>query len=116
MKKISSYITALAIGALALQSCSDNWEQPAYAVPTFPSGLEANTTIADLKAAYWQDSDSYGTRVGLLDNGDSIVIVGTIMSTTTPATSTRPSTSRTRPAQYASASTPPPCLSPIQWA
>lgn len=84
MKKISSYITALAIGALALQSCSDNWEQPAYAVPTFPSGLEANTTIADLKAAYWQDSDSYGTRVGLLDNGDSIVIVGTIMSTTTP--------------------------------
>ena len=55
MKKISSYITALAIGALALQSCSDNWEQPAYAVPTFPSGLEANTTIADLKAAYWQD-------------------------------------------------------------
>ncbi len=84
MNKISSYITALAIGALAMQSCSDNWEQPAFAVPKFPAGLEANTTIADLKTAYWQDSDSYGTKVGLNENGDSIIVVGTIMSTTTP--------------------------------
>jgi len=84
MKKISSYITALAIGALALQSCSDNWEQPAFAVPKFPDGLKATTTIAELKTSYWQDQDSYGTKVGRLQNGDSAIIVGTIVSNTTP--------------------------------
>lgn len=84
MKKISAYISALVIGAAVLPSCSDNWEEPALAVPTFPQGFEANITIKELKEKYWQSSDSYGTPIGLLENGDTAVIVGTIVSTTTP--------------------------------
>lgn len=84
MKKISKYISAITLGAMALASCSDNWEQPAFSVPEFPEGLKANTTIKELKTAYWQSSDSYGTGIGRTADGDSIIIVGTIVSTTNP--------------------------------
>lgn len=84
MKKISKYISAITLGAMALASCSDNWEQPAFSVPEFPEGLKVNTTIKELKTAYWQSSDSYGTGIGRTADGDSIIIVGTIVSTTNP--------------------------------
>ena len=51
MKKISIYgLAALTLGAALAQSCSDNWEEPAMSVPSFPEGSEATITIADLKA------------------------------------------------------------------
>lgn len=80
MKKISSYISAILLGVLALQSCDDNWTRPPMDVPTFPAGTKANTTIADLKAQYWQSSDSYGTTIGRTADGDSVIIVGTVVS------------------------------------
>lgn len=84
MKKISTYgLAALTLGA-ALAGCSDNWEEPAFAVPTFPEGTEANITIADLKARYWQDNDAYGTEIGTNDAGEHLTIIGTVVSTCAP--------------------------------
>ncbi len=80
MKKFSLYISALVLGALALQSCEDNWVNPPMDVPQFPAGTEANMTLAELKAKYWQDTNSYGTVIGLNDSGDSITVMGTIVS------------------------------------
>ncbi len=80
MKKNLLYISALMIGAIALQSCDDNWVNPPMDVPHFPEGVEANTTIAELKTKYWQTSDNYGTQIGLNENGDSIYIQGTVVS------------------------------------
>ncbi len=82
MKNKSLYIAALAAGALAMNSCSDNWENPPMSVPTFPEGLEANMTIADFKTQYWQDAESYGTEVGRTAEGDSIILIGTVVSST----------------------------------
>lgn len=79
--KTSSYILAGIIGAsAALCACSDNWEQPAMNLPEFPEGVEANITLAELKADYWQGTDSYGTIIGCNDNGDSLIVVGTVVS------------------------------------
>ncbi|MDE6333336.1 MAG: COX15/CtaA family protein, partial [Muribaculaceae bacterium] len=65
MKKISIYgLAALTLGAALVQSCDDNWESPEMAVPTFPEGTEANITIAELKAKYWQYQHTYGTIIG----------------------------------------------------
>lgn len=79
MKKISLYITALVLGATAMQSCSDNWEYPPMTVPSYPEGFKPTMTLADLKAMYWQDQDSYGTTIGQLD-GQDIWVAGTVVS------------------------------------
>ena len=84
MKKISIYgLAALALGAALAQSCSDNWEEPAMSVPSFPEGIEANITIADLKAMYWQDPDAYGTTIGTAEDGTHYTIIGTVTSSCT---------------------------------
>ena len=80
MKFKSLYITALALGSLALGSCDDNWEQPPLSVPSFPEGLEATMTIEQLKTQYWKDDANYGTEIGLTENGDSVIIIGTVVS------------------------------------
>lgn len=76
-------ITYGLLGAALLSGCADNWEQTPIDAPTFPAGTKANTTIAQLKDAYWQDNDSYGTQIGLTEDGDSIIIIGTAVSSTT---------------------------------
>lgn len=81
MKKISLYITSLVLGAAAMSSCSDNWERPPMDVPSYPAGFEPTMTIADLKATYWQDQDSYGVTVGR-NEGKDIWIAGTVVSST----------------------------------
>jgi len=81
MKKISIYgLAALTFGAALMQSCSDNWEEPAIAVPSFPEGTEANITIAELKDLYWQDQDAYGTIIGTKEDGSHYKIIGTVTS------------------------------------
>ncbi len=84
MKKISLYISSLVLGAAAMSSCADNWEQPPMSVPEFPEGTKATITIKELKEKYWQDVDMYGTDVTALPDGSDAVIIGNIISTTTP--------------------------------
>lgn len=82
MKKLSLYISAVAICAAALTGCDDNWVTPPMDVPTEGSDIEATLTIAELKAMYWQDQASYGTPVTALPDGQHAIIKGTIVSST----------------------------------
>lgn len=84
MKKILSYIPLLTLGAAALVGCSDNWVDPPMDVPQFPEDVKATISILDLKKAYWQENESYGTTITRLPDGSDPVIVGTIVSTCTP--------------------------------
>ena len=79
--KTTSYILAGLVALCgALGACSDNWEQPVTPLPEFPEGLKANISLLDLKTDYWQNTDSYGTIIGCNDDGDSLIIVGTVVS------------------------------------
>lgn len=91
MKKALSYIAAIALGASSiLSSCTGDYEQPPIYSPV--SDLEANTTIADLKAAYWQDADGYAAIVGnlntvtgkMLDGSKHIVVKGRVTTSDQP--------------------------------
>ena len=82
MKKISLYISALALAMFGLTACDDNWETPPMDVPTEGADVEPTLTIAELKAMYWQDAASYGTPVTALPDGRHAVIKGTIVSST----------------------------------
>lgn len=92
MKKALSYLAAIALGMSSmLSSCSDDYEQPPVYSPV--SNLEANTTIADLKAAYWDaGSDSYAKIVGnlnevtgkLLDASKHVVVKGRVTTSDLP--------------------------------
>lgn len=92
MKKALSYLAAIALGmSSTLSSCSDDYGQPPVYSPV--SNLEANTTIADLKAAYWDaGSDSYARIVGnlnevtgkLLDASQHVVVKGRVTTSDLP--------------------------------
>lgn len=76
MKKTSLYITALALAA-AFSACDNEFDRPPMVVPT--SDWTANTTIEELKAAYWSNLES-PTTVGLTASGDSVIIKGRVCS------------------------------------
>jgi len=64
MKKIKSYIVALfAATALSagLSSCQDDVDAPAAVVPE--AGIEANTTILELKQRFWSEDKNYADSI-----------------------------------------------------
>lgn len=78
MKKTSLYIVSLAIAATAFTACDNEFERPPMVVPT--STWQANTTIEELKAAYWSTVEGTPTTVGLTAEGDSLIIKGRVCS------------------------------------
>lgn len=77
MKKSLIYlaVTALGLGgSMALTSCDDNFERPPMVVPV--ATIEANTTIADLKAAFFQSANNYATEIGTRKDGSHYIIEG----------------------------------------
>ncbi len=81
MKKISRYIaaalTVIAMAATA-SSCQDDIDNPPFEAPV--GALTPNTTIAELKEAYWNDADNYIDTVALNGAGEHIVISGRVIS------------------------------------
>ena len=53
----------LACGALT--SCQDDMDAPEMKVPV--ATLKPNTTIAEVKEAFWQDGDNYIASIGAKD-------------------------------------------------
>ena len=78
MKKTSLYIASIAFAAVALGACDNEFELPPMVVPT--SGWEANTTIEEFKAAYWNTVESAPQTVGLTADGDSLIVKGRVCS------------------------------------
>lgn len=83
MKKFSSYIATLAVGAALVSgaaSCDDNFTRPPMVVPT--TDLVPNVTIEDFKTRYWQDERNYVVTPGYYnrETGEHIVIRGRVVS------------------------------------
>lgn len=78
MKKSLIYFSALILGAIgttALSSCDNDWEYPPMVVPE--ATIEANTTIAEIKAEFFQAGQSnYATLVGTKQDGSHYIIEG----------------------------------------
>lgn len=81
MKTVKSYIIGLA-AAMTLSagfiSCQDDIDAPVIEVPKAVN--QANTTIAELKAAFWQDDANYAKSVGTKEDGSHYIIKGRVIS------------------------------------
>lgn len=78
MKFTKSYLASLLLLSGAFAACDDDPELPPVYIPT--ATIEANTSIADVKAEYWSDEQNYVKTVGTKDNGDHIIIAGRVVS------------------------------------
>lgn len=81
MKKIKSYIAgamALLAAALGTVSCQDSFD--AYKEEAPVATIKPNTTIAELKAKFWNESSNYCDSVGTKENGEHYIISGRVIS------------------------------------
>ena len=78
MKLTKSYIASLLLMAGAFTACEEDMEYPPMYVPS--TTLQANTTIADLKAEYWDDATNYVKQIGTKENGEHVIIAGRVIS------------------------------------
>ncbi len=69
---------ALAVSSVALTSCDEDLAVPPLSIPQ--SDWKANTTIADFKAKYWSNEDSYYKEVGKNEAGEDIILGGRIIA------------------------------------
>ncbi len=80
--KLRQYIAgfaALAALTSVTTACQDDIDAPAMEVPVAKS--TPNTTIAELKARYWQEADNYAATIGNADNPEErTVIHGRVVS------------------------------------
>ncbi len=68
------------VTAMSFTACDDDWETPPAVIPTAPAGMTANTSIADLKAAYWSTDRNSAKLIGQTDDGQDIIICGRVVS------------------------------------
>lgn len=66
------------IAAAALSSCQNDFDQPPLKEPT--ATMTPNTTIAELKAANWQNEDNYYLTLGKKADGEDMIIRGRVIS------------------------------------
>lgn len=80
--KLFSKFSSLALLALAssaaLTSCQNDFDLPP--IPEPKATMQANTTIAELKAQYWQDAANYYETVGKKADGSDIIVKGRVIS------------------------------------
>lgn len=87
MKSLKKYLVALtaALATMAgLTGCQNDFEDhtPSFSEPV--ATLKPNTTIAELKEAYWKADPSYCEEVGTRPDGSHIIIAGRVTSTDKP--------------------------------
>lgn len=81
MNKILKYLstaTAALAALMAPTACQDDVDSPAFTEPE--AGLTPNTTIAQLKEAYWNDAANYIDTVRLNGAGERVVVSGRVVS------------------------------------
>lgn len=69
-------VLATAVAATAFTGCDDDFDYPPVAVPV--ATIEANTTIAEVKAAYWSDDRNYADTILTKENGEHVIISGRV--------------------------------------
>lgn len=69
----------MAVSSVAMTGCDDDFDCPPVIIPE--ATIEANTTILELKQAYWQDgSTDYMTTIGQTAEGEHVIIAGRVIS------------------------------------
>lgn len=66
-----------ALAAGAFTGCDDDFDYPPVIVPE--ATIKANTSIAQLKAQYWDDARNYCVEIGETDNGEHTIISGRVI-------------------------------------
>lgn len=87
MKLLKSIvITLTALAALGgFTACQDDFDTPELLVQPPKADIEPNTTILDLKKAFWSDAESnYATLIGNKENGEHYIIHGRVITTDYP--------------------------------
>lgn len=70
-------LLTLGLGA-TLTSCQNDFDLPPLDEPV--ATMQANTTIAELKAKYWQDASNYYETVGKTADDKDVVVKGKVIS------------------------------------
>lgn len=90
MRKFKSYIGLLLFAAIGFTGCQDDFDNPGLVAPQ--ATITANTTINELKTAYWNVDDAnytdnnddsylnYIATVGTKEDGSHIIIAGRVIS------------------------------------
>ncbi len=78
MRHYKLYLASLLMATIGFNACDDNFDYPPVVLPE--ADIEANTTIADLKAKYWDQAKSAATLVGENAEGDRTIIAGRVIS------------------------------------
>lgn len=81
MKSFKSYLSIAAAALIALggfSGCQDDFDTPPLIMPE--ATIQANTTIADLKAKYWSDDNNYYKTIEPNEDGSDVIIHGRVIS------------------------------------
>lgn len=79
MKKTIIYMLALAAAA-GFTACDDDFVQPPLENYIPHADLTPNTTIRELKEAFYQDKAAYSAEIGTKENGDHYIVKGRFVS------------------------------------
>ncbi len=84
MKILKSFLYGLMAAATlgGFSSCQDNIDAPEFEVPV--ATLKANTTIFEVKRAFWDDATNYATEIGTKEDGSHYIVAGRVITTDEP--------------------------------
>ena len=77
-KPTPALLAAAILAATATVSCDNDFDYPPVIVPV--ATIQPNTTIAQVKAAYWSDERNYADTILFNDEGEHIIIAGRVIS------------------------------------
>lgn len=69
---------ALTMGAAGLTGCQDNFDDWDLSAPV--ADIKANTTILELKQAFWKENDNYCVEIPAREDGSHYIVSGRVIS------------------------------------
>lgn len=78
LKNYFVWLAAAIIAVCGLTACQDDIDAPAVNIPEAKD--KPNTTILELKKAFWQDAVNYADTIGVKEDGSHYIISGRVVS------------------------------------